>query len=383
MTSPPMPKDPFSLEVDPEAETKASRPDNTDDAGAAEPPATSAAPADPGHPDPAAVRRKAVAALFLSTPPGMASTPPAAAAAAAATSAAGATAATSSSAAAGAAHVATSAEVAAATAVATGRAMDVISQGTGANWMLIVGALVLAVIFHGGVGVGTSSLAEPKPLDERVEMAIFEPPPPPPPPEPEIEEPEPEKPKPEPKKKKLPETKVKEKPAEPPPEPPPSNSDPEPVDEEPPPLVTGISMESTTKGNSGFKVRVGNTAYGDPNKEKFTDPDDVKKYRGGSAKKFKPVRQASISTPPTVIKRSVPRYPKQLKDEGIEGVVVLKILIDEDGRVRGTKVIKGLHPVLDKLARAALKKTLFSPCKVDGKPVTCPYTYRFKWEIYD
>lgn len=203
-------------------------------------------------------------------------------------------------------------------------------------------------------------------------------PPPPPKPEPEPEPP----PKPEPPKEKPKPKVIKEPPKETLP-PPPSNSEPPPeAPAEPVPLVTGISMQSTVANSGGPKVRVGNTTYGDPNKEKFTKPEDVKAYSGGS-ENFAPVRAANVSSSARVIKEYRPRYPRQLKEEGVEGVVILRVQVTREGKTRKVKVVKGLHPVLDNLSIQAVERFVWAAAEVDGQKVDSVITYRMTWELFD
>jgi protein TonB len=243
-----------------------------------------------------------------------------------------------------------------------------------------LGLLALAIFMAGTghvvAGWGAANIKMPK-KQERVEMAIYKPPPPPepepPPPEPE---PEPEKPKPKPKPKPKLET---------PPPPPPSNSEPPPeAPPEPVPVVTGISMNSTVKGSGGPSVRVGNTTYGDPNKEKFTDPNQVKPYSGGQVPdKFVPVRQANVSKAASVRRAYKVAYPRSLKQEGIEGTVILRVQITAKGKTRKAKLVKGVHPALDKLALSAIERFVWNPAEVNGKKVDTVITYRYKFELFD
>jgi protein TonB len=251
-------------------------------------------------------------------------------------------------------------------------AIVMLAESTAMNLPVLVGALILAVVGHGVIGVSTNMLAKPKRLDQRVEMAIYKPPPPPPPPPPPEPEKEPEKPKPKPKP--IPDT---------PPPPPPPNAEPPPEPQaEPPPIVTGISMASTTTAKTGFAVRVGNTAYGDPDKEKFVPPTKVKAYSGGQKAEFKPVRAASVTTQPSVLQRPPkPRFPKDLLDQGIEGNVVLLVEVTADGSTRDVQVVKSLHPTLDKIAVANVRLFKWTPAEVDGKPVDIRIRYSYKWEV--
>lgn len=235
---------------------------------------------------------------------------------------------------------------------------------------------VLALCVHAAFA-STARLAPAKKMAERVEMAIYKPPPPPPPPE-APPPPEPEKPKPKPPPPKVPEI------PPPPPPPPPPNQEPPPAPpSEPVPVVTGISMASTVQGNSGFQVRVGNTTYGDPNKEKFVDPNDVKPYAGGSPE-FKAARASSLTKEARVVQDYKGPYPRDLADQGIEGAVVLLVEITKTGSVRSVRLAKSCgNATLDRLAQEYLKRFKFEAAEVDGAAVDSVLRYTYRFELFD
>ncbi len=244
------------------------------------------------------------------------------------------------------------------------------------NWGIFLLAFLIAFSIHAVVGVGANRTPIKKPV-ERIEMAIYKPTPPPelPPPPP----PEPEKPKPPPPPKEL-----KPPPKEPPPPPPPSNDTPPPSPpSEPVPIVTGISMNSVVKGSGGPAVRVGNTTYGDPNTEKFVNPSEVKQYAGGSPG-FKAAKAASITREVEVICRSKPPFPKELADQGIEGVTDLLLSVSQTGELVSARVTRssGSKP-LDALSLQGIRNCTFKPGEVDGAPVDSLFRYRFRWELFD
>ena len=80
---------------------------------------------------------------------------------------------------------------------------------------------------------------------------------------------------------------------------------------------------------------------------------------------------------PKIIKDVHIDYPEELKPLEIQGRVKLLLWINKNGRVIRARLIKGLHPKMDKLALKASKKLLFKPAMVDGKPVTVKITYSF------
>lgn len=62
-------------------------------------------------------------------------------------------------------------------------------------------------------------------------------------------------------------------------------------------------------------------------------------------------------------------YPVSAKDAGIEGKVFVKVIIDEEGNVTETSILKSVNADCDKAAMDAIKKTKFTPGIKDNKPV--------------
>jgi protein TonB len=66
----------------------------------------------------------------------------------------------------------------------------------------------------------------------------------------------------------------------------------------------------------------------------------------------------------------LPRYPTAAREQGLEGVVVLSVLIRQDGRVDDARVaISSGAIVLDQAALAAVRAWLFAPATQGGRPV--------------
>jgi len=249
------------------------------------------------------------------------------------------------------------------------------------NWSIFLVAFLIAFGMHFVVGAGANVVPAKKPA-ERIEMAIYTPPPPPPPPEVIPPAPEPEVKKPEP-----PKPVVKELPPPPPdtpPPPPPSNTPPpEVAPSEPVPVVAGISMASTVKGSGGPAVRVGNTTYGDPNGQPFVKPEDVKGYAGGKPG-FKAAKASSITKEAGASCR-LPPFPKELADQGVEGIATLLVKVSATGQIVDVSVARSSgNKVLDDLSIAGIKKNCtFAPGEVDGVAVDSIVRYTFRWELYD
>ena len=72
---------------------------------------------------------------------------------------------------------------------------------------------------------------------------------------------------------------------------------------------------------------------------------------------------------PLYVKNSAPRYPRRARKKGLEGTVVLKVLVDENGKVKDLQLLRSSgHVLLDKAAEASVKKWLFAPGAINGAP---------------
>ncbi len=63
------------------------------------------------------------------------------------------------------------------------------------------------------------------------------------------------------------------------------------------------------------------------------------------------------------------KYPAQAKAAGVQGVVIIKVYIDEKGNVNRAVIIKGIGYGCDRAALDAIKKVRFVPGQMNGKPV--------------
>ncbi|MCA9539288.1 MAG: energy transducer TonB, partial [Myxococcales bacterium] len=157
------------------------------------------------------------------------------------------------------------------------------------------------------------------------------------------------------------------------PKPPPEAPPPKPAA---PPMLSGMNFEgaSTAIKGPGVAINQGSTQgsrRGRPDGKGTGDPPpnpeaDV-------------VPAAGVSTLPVLVDEVKPEYPDDLKRAGVEGKVVLSLVVGVDGRVRSAKLVKRLHPELDRRAQQAAKRLRFKPAKADGTPVAVriPYTFYF------
>ena len=82
-------------------------------------------------------------------------------------------------------------------------------------------------------------------------------------------------------------------------------------------------------------------------------------------------RRASshFATPPVLISRVDPDYPLQAKADKVEGVVIVRIRIDKDGRVEKAEVISG-DPRLSQAALDAVRQWRYKPATIAGAPLS-------------
>ncbi len=71
---------------------------------------------------------------------------------------------------------------------------------------------------------------------------------------------------------------------------------------------------------------------------------------------------------PSRRKYVAPEYPLDAAAQGIRGIVIMEVLIGEDGRVANARVTRSI-PGLDEAALAAVNLWEYEPTKVSGKPV--------------
>ncbi len=78
------------------------------------------------------------------------------------------------------------------------------------------------------------------------------------------------------------------------------------------------------------------------------------------------------------------KYPDSLIKSGIEGTVLLELLVSETGAVDSAAVVRPLHPALDASALAAARKFKFSPAlALSGEAVAVMLQYEYRFSLRD
>lgn len=76
----------------------------------------------------------------------------------------------------------------------------------------------------------------------------------------------------------------------------------------------------------------------------------------------------SAGPPPELVKYAQPTYPDIVWDRYTEGTVVLSAVVTRDGTVKSVKPVRG-NPMLLKAAESAVRRWVYRPYRVNGKPV--------------
>jgi bla regulator protein BlaR1 len=98
------------------------------------------------------------------------------------------------------------------------------------------------------------------------------------------------------------------------------------------------------------------------------DPDDL-------------VPMSEVTARPQITHKEKAGYTQEAKDEGVEGTVVLSIVFRSDGKVVGTKVIRGLPKGLTEEAIKAAEAIQFKPARKGNKAVSVRANLEFSFSL--
>ena len=118
---------------------------------------------------------------------------------------------------------------------------------------------------------------------------------------------------------------------------------------------------------SAIKTKTGNT---------IAKKVDQKKLKKGDEESLPiPEEDYMVTAMPRVLSEYRNPYPKEAKEKGIEGKVVLEILIDNEGKVRKASLINGPGFGLNEAALESIKKFKFAPAKIGDQAVAVVIRY--------
>lgn len=89
-----------------------------------------------------------------------------------------------------------------------------------------------------------------------------------------------------------------------------------------------------------------------------------------------------LTTRAVVLSRPEPEYTGIAREEGVEGRVILRLVLAADGQVKHIFVLRGLSHGLTEKAVAAARRIRFKPATKDGRPVSQFATIMYDFGIY-
>ena len=91
----------------------------------------------------------------------------------------------------------------------------------------------------------------------------------------------------------------------------------------------------------------------------------------------------AFDEPPVLIKFVSPRYPDLARQAGIEGTVLLNVLVGDDGKVLQVSVIQSdVTPAMEKAAIEASKLFMFKPAKQRTVPVKARVAIPIRFKLH-
>jgi len=137
--------------------------------------------------------------------------------------------------------------------------------------------------------------------------------------------------------------------------------------------VFGISPKAASI-DQGLEVKAGNTVA--------KAPDDEKLRPGDLDSLPVPSDEYLVTLMPQLKTEVRVAYPPESRKKGVQGAVVMDLLIDTTGKVREATLVEGPNQELSQAALVAAKGFQFSPAAIKDKPVAVRirYTYRFVLE---
>jgi TonB family protein len=102
--------------------------------------------------------------------------------------------------------------------------------------------------------------------------------------------------------------------------------------------------------------------------------DLMKKFAAGA------VRAENDIMPPKLIKEVAPVYPEVARLAEVQGVVILSVKADEEGKIVDVMVLRSI-PLLDQAAIDAVRQWIYEPLVIDGKAVSVVFTVTVRFQL--
>jgi protein TonB len=136
--------------------------------------------------------------------------------------------------------------------------------------------------------------------------------------------------------------------------------------------IFGASRKSITS-EEGLDVKQGNTVA--------KAPDNLKMLPSDADSIPIPTEDYLVTAMPALEHEVVIPYPPEVKKRGVQGAVIMDLVIDSTGRVRKADLVEGPDPELNKAAVEAAMGFKFRPAMVQDKAVAVKIRYAYKFVI--
>jgi len=137
--------------------------------------------------------------------------------------------------------------------------------------------------------------------------------------------------------------------------------------------VFGASRRAVEDQRQGLQVKVGNTLATEVDTKTLSKEDEDLPI---------PTDEYLVSSMPAVLSEIRIPYPPEARKQGVEGPVVMDLLIDAEGKLRDLRLISGPAESLNQAALQAVRNFRFRAARVGDKSVAVRirYVYRFVLE---
>lgn len=89
----------------------------------------------------------------------------------------------------------------------------------------------------------------------------------------------------------------------------------------------------------------------------------------------------AVAEKPRLLQGARAEYPEMARLAGLQGLVMVKVLVDVDGTVARVELLKGVHPLIDRPALAAARRLVFAPGTQRRMPVPCWVAVPFRFSL--
>lgn len=76
-------------------------------------------------------------------------------------------------------------------------------------------------------------------------------------------------------------------------------------------------------------------------------------------------------------------YPPELRSVGVEGTVLVEMVVNERGLVEDVTIVRSAHPQLDAASLLVIHDLRFRPGQVGGRPVRTRLMLPIQWTVND